>query len=117
MRNHLKAALIAGLVGAGISGVTGALAAAVADPKLAAGVSHTANLEAPPTQYIVANPTSVYSDHFIYGTKVTGQLDRGQHVEALGKVPGYEWILVGKNGTGIGYVPISMLSPADKYIP
>jgi len=50
-------------------------------------------------------------------TNVTGQLKRGDHVEVLAKVKGWEWALVGKDGTGIGYVTISMLSPADKYVP
>jgi len=44
-------------------------------------------------------------------------LKRGDRVEALAKVKGYDWILVGKGGVGVGYVAISMLSPADKYIP
>jgi hypothetical protein len=73
--------------------------------------------ETPATSYIVANPTNIYSDHSFYDTKVTGQLKRGEHVDALAKVKGWEWLLVGKDGTGIGYVSVSMLSPADKYIP
>jgi hypothetical protein len=32
------------------------------------------------------------------------------------KLKGWDWILVGKEGTGIGYVPISMLAPEDKYV-
>ena len=67
------------------------------------------------TTYIVANPTSVYSDHSFYGTQVTGELKRGEHVNVLAKVKGWDWVLVGKDGTGIGYVSISMLSPADKF--
>jgi hypothetical protein len=73
--------------------------------------------ETPPTSYIVANPTSVYSDHSFFDDKVTGDLKRGEHVTALAKVKMYDWVLVGKNGVGIGYVPISMLAPTDKYIP
>jgi hypothetical protein len=73
--------------------------------------------ETPGTQYVVANPTSIYSDHFFYGTKVTGELKRGDRVEALAKVKDWDWVLVGKGGTGIGYVSISMLAPADKFIP
>jgi hypothetical protein len=38
-------------------------------------------------------------------------------VEVLAKVKGWEWTLIGKAGTGIRYVSISMLSPADKYVP
>src|SRR5689334_2359043 len=82
--------------------------------KLAAGVTKASAYETPATQYIVANPTSIYSDHSFYGTKVTGELKRGDHVDVLAKVKGWDWVLVGKGGTGIGYVSISMLSPADK---
>jgi hypothetical protein len=99
--------------------ITAALAADVPTDslKFAPDVVKAPGYETPPTSYIVANPTSVYSDHSFYGTKVTGELKRGEHVDALAKVKGYDWLLVGKNGTGIGYVSISMLSPADKYIP
>jgi hypothetical protein len=48
---------------------------------------------------------------------VTGELKRGKCVEALAKVKGYDWFLVGKNGVGLGYVAISMLSSADQYHP
>jgi hypothetical protein len=85
--------------------------------KLAPGVVKASAYEMPATSYIVANPTSVYSDHSFYNTKVTGELKRGDRVEAIAKVKDYDWILVGKSGTGIGYVAISMLSPADKYVP
>lgn len=86
--------------------------------KLAPGVTKAMEgYEAPATTYIVANPTSVYSDHSYFDDKVTGNLKRGEHVEALAKVKDYDWILVGRNGVGFGYVPISMLSPADQYHP
>ncbi len=73
--------------------------------------------ETPPTTYIVANPTGVFSDHFYFDTKVTGDLKRGDKIDALAKVKGYDWVLIGRSGTGVGYVPISMLSPADQYHP
>ena len=85
--------------------------------KLAPGVTKAPGYETADTQYIVANPTSIYSDHSFFGTKVTGELKRGEHVDALAKVKGWDWVLVGKGGTGVGYVSTSMLSPADKYIP
>jgi len=86
--------------------------------KLAPGVTKAAEgYETPPTTYIVANGTNVYSGHSFYDTKITGELKRGDHAEVLAKVKGWEWVLVGKDGTGIGYVSISMLSPADKYVP
>jgi len=86
--------------------------------KFANGVTKaTEGYETPAATYIVANPTNVFSNHFYYDTNVTGALKRGDHVQGLAKVKGYDWLLVGRNGTGIGYVPISMLSPADQYHP
>jgi hypothetical protein len=86
--------------------------------KLAPGVvTAKEGYETPPAMYIVANPTNVFSDHFYYGTNVTGALTRGSAVDALAKVKTYDWVLVGKDGVGIGYVPISMLSPANEYHP
>jgi len=85
--------------------------------KLAPGVMKAAGYEAPATTYIVANSTNIYSDHSLVDTKVTGELKRGDRVEVLAKVKSWEWALVGKDGMGIGYVSISMLSPADKYVP
>jgi hypothetical protein len=85
--------------------------------KLAPAVAKAAGYETPATTYIVANSTNVYSAPSLVDTKVTGQLKRGDHVDVLAKVKGWEWVLVGKDGTGIGYVTISMLSPADKYVP
>jgi hypothetical protein len=101
-------------------GFGAALAADIpaAQLKFGQGVNKTKQgYETPAAMYIVANPTNVFSDHFYYGSRVTGELKRGERVEALAKVKGYEWVLVGKQGTGIGYVPISMLSPADQYHP
>jgi hypothetical protein len=86
--------------------------------KLAPGVTKAAEgYETPAATYVVANPTSVFSDHFYYNTKVTGELKRGERVQPLAKVKGYDWVLVGKDGTGIGYVPISMLAPEGQYRP
>ena len=85
--------------------------------KLASGVAKAAGYEAPATTYIVANSTNIYSGHTFVDTKVTGELKRGDRVEVLAKVKGWEWALIGKDGTGVGYVSISMLSPADKYVP
>jgi hypothetical protein len=78
--------------------------------KLAPGVVKAAGYETVDTKYIVANGTSIYSDHAC-------ELKRGERVDVLAKVKGWEWVLVGKEGTGIGYVSISMLSPEDKYAP
>jgi hypothetical protein len=85
--------------------------------KIAAGIVKAPGYETLPAKgYIVANSTNVFSDHAVNGTNVTGQLKLGEKVEALAKVKGWDWILVGEEGTGIGYVPISMLAPEDKYV-
>ena len=108
-------------ISAAIALFSGVAAAADISPdslKLAPGVMKAAEgYETPPTTYIVANGTNVYSGHSFYDTKITGELKRGDHADVLAKVKGWEWALVGKDGTGIGYVSISMLSPADKYVP
>ena len=95
-----------------------ALAAGVSPDRLkfAPGVTKAAEgFETPAATYMVANPTNVFNNHFYFDSKVTGELKRGDHVEALAKVKGYDWILVGKDGTAIGYVPISMLAPENLY--
>jgi uncharacterized protein YgiM (DUF1202 family) len=107
-------------ISAAIALFNGVAAAAVISPdslKLAPGVTKVAGYETPTTTYIVANSTNVYSGPSLVDTKVTDQLKRGDHVDVLAKVKGWEWVLVGKDGIGIGYVTISMLSPADKYVP
>ena len=83
--------------------------------KLAPGVK-AADYETVDTKYIVANGTSIYSDHAFHSMPVGSELKRGDRVDVLAKVKGWEWVLVGKDGTGIGYVSISMLSPEDKYV-
>jgi len=73
--------------------------------KLAPGVVSAPAAYEPVTEsYIVANPTNIYNDLSFYGSKVTGELARGERVNALAKVKGWEWLLVGKDGIGIGYV-------------
>lgn len=66
-------------------------------------------------KYVAARPTDLYISPFIWGGKVVGaQLKAGQPVEVLAKPKGYDWLLVGKNGAGIGYVPLSVLAPAKE---
>jgi hypothetical protein len=113
---------LAGLGAATIAATLSSSAAFAADIspdslKFASGVVKAPAYETPATNYIVANATNIYSDHAFSDTKVMGELKRGDPVDVLAKVKGWEWVLVGKDGTGIGYIPISMLSPADKYVP
>ena len=84
--------------------------------KLVPGVVKAAGYESIDTKYIVAIGTSIYSDHAFHSMPVGRELKRGDRVDVLAKVKGWEWVLVVKDGTGIGYVSISMLSPEDKYV-
>ena len=64
-------------------------------------------------KYVAARQTDLYISPFLWAGKVFGvQLKAGQQVEVLAKPKGYDWLLVGKDGAGIGYVPISVLSQA-----
>lgn len=63
-------------------------------------------------KYVTAKPTDLYISPFLWAGKVMGvRLNAGQQIEVLAKPKGYDWLLVGKNGAGIGYVPMSALSP------
>jgi hypothetical protein len=69
--------------------------------------------EAAPARYTVSEETPVYISPYIYpGTVDKTKFKPGQAVEVLAKAKGYDWILVGKNGVGVGYIPLSRLSPA-----
>src|SRR6201982_563059 len=109
-----RAALVAALLAS-----TVAFAADISPDslKLAPGVVKAAGYETPATTYIVANSTNVYSGPSFVDTKVTSELKRGDRVEVLAKVKGWEWALVGKDGSGVCYVSLSILSPADTSCP
>ena len=63
-------------------------------------------------KYVAAKQTDLYISPFLWAGKVMGvQLSAGQQIEVLAKPKGYDWLLVGKKGAGIGYVPMSALSP------
>jgi hypothetical protein len=69
--------------------------------------------ETAPARYTVAEETPIYVSPYIYpGTVDKTKLKQGQAVDVLAKAKGYDWILVGKNGVGVGYIPLSRLTPA-----
>ena len=116
--NLSAGAALAALAATVIAGAAWAADIPADSVKLAPGVARAMEgYESAPTTYVDANPTDIYSDHYFYNTKVTGALKRGDKVDVLAKVKGWDWVLVGRNGAGVGYVAISMLSPSDKYIP
>jgi hypothetical protein len=64
-------------------------------------------------KYVTRKATDLYISPFVWAGKVVGvHLNAGQPVETLAKLRGYDWLLVGNKGEGIGYVPMSMLVPA-----
>lgn len=48
--------------------------------------------------------------------QTSGSLTRGEQFEALAKVSGQPWILVGRNGYGVGYVPESAVRAAAETV-
>jgi hypothetical protein len=63
--------------------------------------------------YVTVKATDVYISPFVWAGKVAGlHFNAGQPVEVLAKLKGYDWLLIGNRGEGIGYVPISALAPA-----
>jgi hypothetical protein len=104
--------LMAGL-GVSLLAATAALAQGQSvSPKLAPGVKPQAGYEATTEKLVVANPTPIFSD-IMPTSSQTGQLDKiGEPVNVLAKVKDWEWVLVGKDGQGIGYVPDDLLEPA-----
>ncbi len=81
-------------------------------PKLAQGVVAALAYEVPKERFVVANPTQIYSD-FNMTSPAVGELKTiGEPVQAVAKVQGWDWYLVGKDGVGVGYVPSSPLRPA-----
>jgi len=65
------------------------------------------------SKFVVVEQTPIYVSPYIYpGTVDSTKLGQGTTVNILAKAKGYEWVLIERNGIGIGYVPLSRLSPA-----
>jgi hypothetical protein len=80
-------------------------------PKLAEGVKPQPAYESVSERLLVANPTPIFSDISPYSSPV-GQLEKiGQPVDAIAQVKDWDWILVGRNGVGVGYVARDLLMP------
>ena len=48
------------------------------------------------------------------GSTRVGQLRRGESFEALAEVRGSDWILVGQDGVGVGYVNNAFVEPEGR---
>jgi hypothetical protein len=72
-----------------------------------------AGFEAVASKYVTAKPTDLYIGPFLWAGKVKGtHLNAGAPVQILARPTGYDWLLVGQGGQGIGYVPLSAVKPA-----
>ncbi len=89
-----------------------AIAAAQAAPALAPGVERAPDLKPVTTQYVVTNGTPIYRTPSYAPDQETGQaLKRGEHPQILGEANMGGYLLVGRGGRGVGYVPRSLLCP------
>jgi hypothetical protein len=65
------------------------------------------------TKYVTAKQTDVYISPFIWGGKVMGvRFPAGQALEVIARPKGYDWLLIGRNGMTLGYVPMSVVAEA-----
>jgi Flp pilus assembly protein CpaB len=106
-----KTVLIAALLFA----ATAALAADLSDIRLARDIVPAPfGYEMTAATYVVTEATPLYVSPLIYpGTVNNEKLMPGQTVNVLAKVKDYDWILAGKDGIGIGYIPLLRLAPAN----
>jgi hypothetical protein len=66
-------------------------------------------------KYVTTRATDLYISPFVWAGKVKDiHLAAGQAVEVLGQAKGYDWLLIGRNGTGVGYLPRSVLAEAQR---
>ena len=64
-------------------------------------------------RYVVTETTPLYVSPYIYpGTVDKTKIAAGQPINVIAKVRDYDWYLVGRNGVGIGYVPMERVAPA-----
>ena len=62
-------------------------------------------------KYVAAKPTDVFISPFFWAGKVKNlHIAAGQPLDVLGRPKGYDWLLIGKDGTGVGYVPLSAVT-------
>lgn len=86
-------------------------AVSLAGLRVASNVQLATQLETPPAPRYTARSTANLRAGPSTSTAVVGQLRAGDYVDGLARVRGQNWILVGRNGQGIGYVSESVVSP------
>jgi hypothetical protein len=79
--------------------------------RVASNVQLQTRLEtAPSTRYTATGAVNLRSGPST-SSAVVGKLRAGEQLDGIAKVEGQNWILVGRNGQGVGYVSQSLLRP------
>lgn len=83
-------------------------------PRLASGVEKADAYHAPSQKYLAAFDQPVYAEMNVYGRATDQTVKRGQRLDVIAYASRGNWLLVGRNGEGFGYIPRSMATP-EKY--
>ena len=86
-------------------------ALAQVSPKLAPGVFRASDFTPPAEPYVAAVDTPFYKTLNVYGP-VAGAVKRGEKLQVLAEASDHDWVLLGKGGLGVGYLPRSLVTPA-----
>lgn len=101
------------LLAAAAALMAGPALAQVVHPKLAPGVTAAPAYVAPKGDYVVTNGARLFKQPaWLPGTETGVELKRGEHPQVLGETDEGLWLLIGRNGQGIGYASRSLLCPA-----
>ena len=74
----------------------------VAAPKLAPNVKAQEAYEpAPASRYVVALPGPIHTD-IMWTSPANGELELGDTVNAIAKVKNWDWVVVARDGVGVG---------------
>ena len=79
--------------------------------RVASNVQLQTQLETAPANVYTARSTANLRAGPSTSTAIVGKLRAGEQLDGLARVRGQSWILVGRNGTGIGYVSESVINP------
>ena len=117
MKTLARGLTVAGALAAGLGLAFAAPAhgqgAGYAGPPLADGVQPAQDWARPKTAYVVASDTPLYRVAGYDPAQQTGEtLKRGQRPQVLAEANQGLYLLIGRNGQGVGYAPRGLLCPA-----
>ena len=87
---------------------------AAPSPPLAPGIQSAQDFTPTRTAYVVTNATPLYRSPAYGADNTTGEaLRRGARPQILGDANAGLYLLVGRDGRGVGYAPRDLLCPAE----